>query len=100
MYLFHNKANFYGEELLAHQLTPQGGGPTLVGCPRLLIQYIRSYPPFGRRSSIHNMRMHHAIVTGTHLIWISIKYIFIYSVVFLMTGHEGSSTVSCLHSVT
>jgi len=24
---------------------PQAGGPPLVGCPRLLIQYIRSYPP-------------------------------------------------------
>jgi hypothetical protein len=24
---------------------PQAGGPSLVGCPRLLIQYIRSYPP-------------------------------------------------------
>ena len=25
---------------------PQAGGPPLVGCPRLLIQYIRSYPPY------------------------------------------------------
>ncbi|KAJ4436550.1 hypothetical protein ANN_16582 [Periplaneta americana] len=24
---------------------PQAGGPPLIGCPRLLIQYIRSYPP-------------------------------------------------------
>ena len=24
---------------------PQAGGPPLVGCPRLLIQFIRSYPP-------------------------------------------------------
>jgi hypothetical protein len=24
----------------------QAGGPTRVGCPRLLIQYIRSYPPY------------------------------------------------------
>ena len=27
---------------------PQSGGPPLVGCPRLLIQYIRSYPPYPR----------------------------------------------------
>ena len=27
---------------------PQAGGPTLVGCLRLLIQYIRSYPPYRR----------------------------------------------------
>jgi hypothetical protein len=26
----------------------QAGGPPLVGCPRLLIQYIRSYPPYWR----------------------------------------------------
>ena len=26
----------------------QAGGPPLVGCPRLLIQFIRSYPPFRR----------------------------------------------------
>jgi len=25
---------------------PQAGGQNLVGCPRLLIQYIRSYPPY------------------------------------------------------
>jgi len=24
---------------------PQAGGPPLVGCPRLLIQFILSYPP-------------------------------------------------------
>ena len=27
---------------------PQAGGPPLVGCPLLLIQYIRSYPPYWR----------------------------------------------------
>ena len=27
---------------------PQAGGPLLVGCPRLLIQYIRNYPPYWR----------------------------------------------------
>jgi hypothetical protein len=27
---------------------PKGGGPPLVGCPRLLFQYIRSYPPYCR----------------------------------------------------
>jgi hypothetical protein len=25
---------------------PQAGGPPFVGCPRLLIQYIRSCPPY------------------------------------------------------
>ena len=27
---------------------PQAGGPPHVGCPRLLIQFIRSYPPYQR----------------------------------------------------
>jgi hypothetical protein len=31
---------------------PQDGGPPLVGCPRLLIQCIRSCPPY-RRSFLH-----------------------------------------------
>jgi len=35
---------FYGEGLLAPRPTPQAGGPPLVACPRLLIQYIHSYP--------------------------------------------------------
>jgi hypothetical protein len=40
------------------------GGPPLVGCPRLLIQYIRSYPPYLEGiSSIRNLRTRHAVVT-------------------------------------
>jgi len=27
---------------------PQAGGPPIVGCPRLLIQFIRRYPPYRR----------------------------------------------------
>jgi hypothetical protein len=30
--------------------SPQAGGPPPVGCPRLLIQYIRGYPPYWRPS--------------------------------------------------
>ena len=39
---------FYREGLLAPRPTPQAGGPPLVGCPRLLIQFIRSYPSYRR----------------------------------------------------
>jgi hypothetical protein len=46
---------------------PQGGGPPLAGGPRLLIQYIRSYPHIGGCSSIRNLRTRRALVTGTHL---------------------------------
>jgi hypothetical protein len=43
---------------------PQAGGPLLGGCPRMLIQYIRSYPPYLEGvSSIRNLRTLHAMVT-------------------------------------
>jgi hypothetical protein len=32
--------------VVSTSLNPQAGGPPLVGCPRLLIQYIRSYHPY------------------------------------------------------
>jgi hypothetical protein len=34
--------------LLASSPNPQARGPPAVGCPRLLIQYTRSYPPYWR----------------------------------------------------
>jgi hypothetical protein len=43
---------------------PEAGGPPLFACPRLLIQYIRSYHPYLEAvSSICNLRMQHAVVT-------------------------------------
>jgi len=45
---FAKKPVFYGEELSTLRPTNPAGGPPLVGCPRLLIQYIRRYPPYGR----------------------------------------------------
>ncbi|KAJ4443747.1 hypothetical protein ANN_05525 [Periplaneta americana] len=46
---------------------PQAGEPLLIGCPRLLIQYIRSYPPYLEAvSSIRNLKTRHAVVIGTH----------------------------------
>jgi hypothetical protein len=62
--VFRNKLIFYGEEELAPRPTPQAGGPPHVGCPRLLIQYIRSYPPkLEGVSSLRNLRTRHAVVT-------------------------------------
>jgi len=47
---------------------PQAGRPPLVSFPRLLIQYIRSYPPYLESvSSIRNPRTRHAVVAGTHI---------------------------------
>jgi hypothetical protein len=43
----------------------KAGGPPTVGCPRLIIQYIRSYPPYLQAvSSVRNLRTRHAVVTG------------------------------------
>jgi hypothetical protein len=66
MFTFRNKASFYGEDLSAPRPKPKAGGPPLVGCPRLLIPYIRSYLYIGGRSSIRNLGLRHAVVTGTH----------------------------------
>jgi hypothetical protein len=44
---------------------PQTGGPPLVFCPRLLIQYIRSYPSYLEAVfSIRNLRTRHAMLTN------------------------------------
>jgi hypothetical protein len=52
----------YGE-LLAPSLKTQRGGPLLVGCPLLLIQYICRYCPYLEAvSSIRNLRTLHAVV--------------------------------------
>jgi hypothetical protein len=41
---------------------PQAGGPLLVGCLRLLIQYVWYYSPYLEAvSSIYNLRMRHAV---------------------------------------
>jgi hypothetical protein len=43
---------------------PQAGGPPTIGCPRLIIQHIRSYPPcLEAVSSIRNPKTRHAVVT-------------------------------------
>jgi hypothetical protein len=44
--IFHNKVGFFWSEEMLALRTTQAGGPPLVGCPRLLIQYIRSCPPY------------------------------------------------------
>jgi hypothetical protein len=71
--MFRNKLEFYGAGLLAPPPNPQAGGPPPVGCPRLLIQYIRSYPPYLEAVfSIRNLRTHHAVVTEDPLNFCSV----------------------------
>ena len=43
---------FLREGVVSASPNPQAGGLPLVGCPRLLIQFIRSYPPY-RRPFLH-----------------------------------------------
>jgi hypothetical protein len=71
-----NALLFYGEESHAQ---PRSWTPPLAGCPRLLIQDIRSYPPYLEGvSSIRNLRTRHAVVTSDPpniVIYMSIIYI-------------------------
>ena len=47
MWMFRNISVLQGG-IVSTSPNPQAGGPPLVGCPRLLIQFIRSYPPYRR----------------------------------------------------
>ena len=64
LFAFRNYASFYGE-LLAPRPTSKLENHPLSAVRELLIQYIRSYPAYwNARSSIRNLRTHHAVVTG------------------------------------
>ena len=54
---------------------PQARGPPVVGCPRLLIKFIRSYPPY-RRPFLYPQpkRTSHAVVTRTHYIVVHFNF--------------------------
>jgi hypothetical protein len=61
---FRNNLIFLRWGVVSPTPNPQAGGPPLIGCPRLLIQYINSYPPYLEAvSSIRNLRTRHAVVT-------------------------------------
>jgi hypothetical protein len=44
--IFHNMIHFLRWGVVSTSPNPQAGGPPFVGCPWLLIQNIRSYPPY------------------------------------------------------
>jgi hypothetical protein len=46
LWIFSNKDTFWWRGVVTLSTNPQPGGSPLVGRPRLLIQYIRSYPPY------------------------------------------------------
>jgi hypothetical protein len=44
--IFRNMINFLRCGVVSTLPNPKAGRPPLVGCPQLLVQYIRSYPPY------------------------------------------------------
>jgi hypothetical protein len=49
----------------------QNFGPSLVACPRLLLQHIRNYPPYLEAfSSVCNFAMRHLVLTKDPLIFL------------------------------
>ena len=66
-FVFRNTIRFCSEELLAPRPTPQAGGPPLSAVRDCLFNIFAATLHIGDRSSIRNLRTHHAVVTGTDL---------------------------------
>jgi len=69
MYLFCNKASFYGEDVLAAHPTPQLEDRPLSAVRECLSNIFAATFNIGGRFSICNLGMRHAVVMGTHLSW-------------------------------
>jgi hypothetical protein len=69
LFAFNNKLlSFLRWALVSPTPNHQAGGPPLVGCPRLLIQYVRSYPTYTEAaSSIPKLRTRPNTVTTAPL---------------------------------
>jgi hypothetical protein len=67
--VFCNMVIFYGEELLAPRPTPKLEDHPLSASATAYTMYSQLPSISGGRSSIHNLRTRHAVVTGTHLSW-------------------------------
>jgi len=68
MYPFCNKASLYGEELLAPYRTPSLEGSALSAVCDCTVNIFAAALHIGGLSSILNLRMCHAMVTGDPLI--------------------------------
>jgi hypothetical protein len=60
---------FIGEELLALRPTPKLEDRLLLAVRDCLFNILTATLHIRGCSSIHNLRMHHAVVTGNHLPW-------------------------------
>jgi len=67
MYLFHNKASFYGKELLAPRSTPKLENNPLLALSDCLFNIFAATHHIGSLYSIRNLRTCRAVVTGTRL---------------------------------
>jgi hypothetical protein len=66
-FLFRNKANFYGEEFSTPRPIPKMEDHPLSAVLDCLVNILAATLNIWGRSSIHNPRTRHAVVTGTHL---------------------------------
>jgi hypothetical protein len=66
MYLFRNKASFYGDELLAPQPTQKLEKHPLSVVRDCLFSIFEAIFHIGGHSFIRILRMHHAVVTGAN----------------------------------
>ena len=67
LWVFRNKISFHGEELLAPCPTPKLEDHPLSAIRDCLFNIFAATLHIADRSSIHNLRTCHAVVTGTHL---------------------------------
>ena len=64
--MIRNKIRFYGEELLAPRPIPKLEDHPLSAVRDCLFDIFAATLHIGGRSSIRNLRTHHALVTGAH----------------------------------
>jgi len=75
VWTFRNKIRFYGEELSAPRPTPKLEDYPLSAVRDCLFIMFAATLHTGGRASIHNLRTHHTVVTGTHLSRVSIMWL-------------------------
>jgi len=71
MFRIPNKTSFYNEELLAPLQTPKLEDHFLSAVRNCLFNIFTATLHIWGRSSIRNLRTLHAVVTGTHLSWLT-----------------------------
>ena len=86
-WMFRNMIKFLRWGVVSTSSNPQVGRPPLIGCPRLLVQYIRSYSPYLEAVSPSATWRRHDVVTGTQLsLWQGPTY---HGVLVYLTSFSG-----------